>query len=178
MGQRKGKRPIVGRKAKPLLERLDIVETWKIEEFREEYPETEVPWYRELTPCDLKELAGRCVAKYGAAAMKGVASVSEAMLRIAMCKGRHLGDAGNFFEKDVGAFLEKHVNFDFPCRVILDASTFSPPESVDEVRFKDLINYYDVFAGGIADATIFDVSLNWVLAVTHDAEVYFYNSAK
>jgi len=151
------------------------MESWKIEEFLTAYPTETFPYYRQLSLADISLLEHQFVKKFGPRKLHRMLSVTDALTSIAINEGDYIGTFGNLSHRKIPDSIGTTLRFDFPNLVILEATASAIPESVDEVQFTDLLRFFNYFVGPVEDATIFDPSLKWILVVTHDGEMFFYN---
>jgi len=143
------------------------VEAFKIENFRDEYPNKEFPWFRPLLEAELIEIRSK---------MFKLLKVSD---------GNNLIRLVNKIINE-GVFLDNFnaENNKFSLAAVLNCLEITPLQKIfinwyrfddiDEMYFDSLNDYFDdIWYSGPDDIDIFDKSFSWIISISHDGGVVY-----
>lgn len=145
----------------------------RIREFAERFPEVEFPVVRSLLrdeirilECKLRKL---CEFYPWRSITDAISALTKDRGRL-VCKANLFDDSKSLIDQ----LLSNGIDW-LPDKIYFESSAYAVPDFIDEIALVDLSRYFSIFVGQIDDVEIFDSTLNWFLLITHDEEIFLYD---
>ncbi len=140
------------------------MESFKIDHFRKTNPGSYFPWYRPLTPPNMKDICRRLADILQIFSEEKLAIMNALYMRSQGVEGANAG-------KDEFSFAELFDNLNIlPAEIVY--INWYQFDDIDEMMLTDLCEYFnDIWYPGPDDIEIFDSTLSWILSVSHDGDI-------